>query len=112
MWGIESVAVRLCVCVCLLGMGWSVRVVSVRNAGITQVQHVCLLCGTEINLCPCGKWHDNRSPPHHHLPPRYQFVAEHPTVAVPSFNSQEKFDGRKGKREKTKKPRATISTIL
>lgn len=47
-----------------------------------------------------------QSPPHRHLPPLCQFVTAHPSVAVPSFNTEQKSvtreqtSGRKGKKEK------------
>merc|ERR1712035_103170 len=73
------------------------RVTKVR---ITRVEHVWLLCGTDINSCRCGKWHDNQSPPHHHLPPLCQFVTAHPSVAMPSFNIEQEHDSGKNRRKK------------
>lgn len=67
---------------------------------ITQLEHVRLLCGTEINSCRCSKWHDNQSPPHRHLPPLCQFVTAHSSVAVPSFNIEPERDSRKNMEER------------
>lgn len=87
----------MCVRVC-----WGVCAHGVTKVRITQVEHVWLLCSTEINSCRCSKWHDNQSPPHHHLPPLCQFVTAHPSVAMPSFNIEKEHDSGKNMRKKGK----------
>lgn len=68
---------------------------------ITQARRVRSLCGTEINSRHCS----SPPPPHRHLPPLCQFVTAHPSVAVPSFNTEqrsvtrERTSGRKGEEE-------------
>lgn len=74
----------------------------VTKVKITQVEHVWLLRGTEINSCRCSKWHDNQSPPHHHLPPLCQFVTAHPSVALPSFNIEQEHNSGRTRRKKRK----------
>lgn len=80
------------------------------HMGVNQSQDytkrsVCVwsLCGTGINSCRCSKWHDNQSPPHHHLPPLCQFVTAHPSVAMPSFNIEQEHDSRKNRRKTKRK---------
>lgn len=92
-WGV-CVGIRVCACRYAL-----------TKVRITQVKRVWLLCGTEINSCRYSKWHDNQSPPHHHLPPVCQFVTAHPSVAMRSFNTeQERKSGMKmGKRVRRRK---------
>lgn len=92
-WGV-CVGIRVCACTYAL-----------TKVRITQVKRVWLLCGTEINSCRYSKWHDNQSPPHHHLPPVCQFFTAHPSVAMRSFNTeQERKSGMKmGKRVRRRK---------
>lgn len=76
--------------------------VGVTEVRITHMEHVWLLCGTEINSCRCSKWHDNQSPPRHHLPPLCQFVTVHSSVVVPSFNIEQEHNSGKNTRKKQK----------
>lgn len=77
------------------------------KSGLHEAECVCVcvwsLCGTGINSCRCSKWHDNQSPPHHHLPPLCQFVTAHPSVAMPSFNIEREHDSRKNRRKTKRK---------
>lgn len=77
------------------------------KSGLHEAECVCVcvwsLCGTGINSCRCSKWHDNQSPPHHHLPPLCQFVTAHPSVAMPSFNIEQEHDSRKNRRKTKRK---------
>lgn len=85
----------MCVCVCAYGV---TRV---------RITRVWLLCGTEINSCRCGKWHDNQSPPHRHLPPLCQFVSAYPSVSMPSFNIEQEHETRRKEKERKERIRAT-----